>query len=769
MKSRPIFPLSSCSSSAISRKTPMKRIEFSHCIVLIGAILSVSNATQAAQCLNDIAGFTGGNICTAEDVKLTAGSFTVINPPPSCVRGSMFNIQLQANLEATAQNRYNTGIWIAQDGGNALNGDCFADYLPPLLSLAPVPVAGVESSPFLEANIPPNIIGGCGDLDQNFITQRNIGGTTAPGPVGPPAVISIKCEDSVQPDPLNPGEFLIGSDGIADVAACLSWSNNQNVTPAFPACTSQADTIPSTKSKCNCATANIAPIVVVECDATHPCVAPDACTTATCVAGTCVEAPVVCTPTNNCFTAECVLPTGCVETPLVCDNPNVCQQCVAEPPPNPNVCGTCVPSQIGPPTCTYPNVLNGTACDGANHVCEDGMCVPTGLCETAANCPCPPDCLTVACVEGTCIYSAVADGTTCGAVGEPPGSPEHNVCISGVCEQCLIADNCSGADLCNIAACSPNTHTCSYSHPDCSVGGTACSVDCCEPDVGCVHTPSDNNCLDLEDECNLGFCGPNGCETDPLVGDLCGNPANCNTGICVLGANNIATCQITETCTAPDTCSTASCDGAGRCTISSRCACPEFCNNAIPTGSCVQCDQTHPCPDSLICESGVCVGCETASDCSQGGSCVIASCIDHRCHFRQDPECEEECSHNDHGHGGGFINSIGAIPGLPVPVPVPVPAPVPAPVTAPVLTPVAVPGPGAIAPVDASPNGAGPNSAIDSSAGEIKDHPASSSDNDKSSSCATTGGDGQGLWQWLVILALVFSIKKRMRAQVIID
>jgi hypothetical protein len=245
MKSHPISLFLSCS-------TPIKRSS----ALILWAILTISNLTQAAPCLNDLAGFTGGNICTAKDVKLSAGTFTVISGPATCVAGETILVQLQADLEATAQDRYNIGIWVAQDGGNALTGVCYDDYLKPLLSLAPVPVMGIVTSPFLEDNVPPDIINGCGDIDKTLITRRNIGGTTAPGPVGPPATISIICQDTVQQDPMNPGGFVIGSDGFADVSACLSWSNDRNVNPpSNPACTSQAGTVPSTKSMCNCAIA----------------------------------------------------------------------------------------------------------------------------------------------------------------------------------------------------------------------------------------------------------------------------------------------------------------------------------------------------------------------------------------------------------------------------------------------------------------------------------------------------------------------------------
>lgn len=390
MKNHTVFELSSCSSCSTAS---MKRVNFNlFNAFIVGAIFSISSAIQAAPCIRNAAGFVQPNICNAKDVKLMDDTFVVINPPPSCVLGSTFLIQLQANLISTAGERYNTGFWIAQDGGNAIDGNgCYEDYLPPTLTTTPASFNPI-TSPFLEANVPPNIAGGCGDIDKNGFTQRNIGGTTFPGPVGPPAQILVTCVDNVMkiPIPELPGQFdlVSGQDGIADISACVSWSNDKNVGPMNPPCTSFANTIPMEPSKCNCDTANLG-IPVVECDATHPCVAPDACTSSTCVDGQCVEAPIPCNPTNICFTAECVDPAGCVQTPVTCDSPPVCQGN-----------GTCQ----APTGCVYTPIAIDPRCPAPNH-CENGICVPPPPgCETAQDCPCPSECQTVECIQSVCVY-----------------------------------------------------------------------------------------------------------------------------------------------------------------------------------------------------------------------------------------------------------------------------------------------------------------------------------------------------------------------------
>lgn len=679
-------------------------------LLVLLSITSFSPTINAVPgpCLKDAFG-PGPLVCTANDVSIA--EFATIFGPTSCVIGTTITVGLQARTQSTAQaflaaplnGRYDIGYWIASDGGNARTGACFNDYLPPPLTTTPN--VNPTTSPFLDINK-----NACGDVIKTSTTWRNIGGTTTPV-VGPPVAIQMPCQDK-------------NNDGIADVSACTSWSNNK-----MNPCSSQMDTLPETGSKCNCDIVNLDDIKIVPCNKDDDCpINPNLCLPNECINNTCVQVPVICPPpTDICHTqGTCNTGTGLCSNPaVVCDTPSdpFCQI----------VPGTCVL----PNGCTYANQPDGTICpDGT---CQNGHCIPG--CSTVADCPCL-DCKTLTgCVAGICQYSDLHD-TPCGA---------DNICFEGTCVECIEPGDCPGANACNIATCDADK-TCQYAQKDCNsseFGGgdeIKCTIDCCDPAVqgGCVSTPSNDECMILDDECNVGFCDLTGnCSSEPLNKSPCGDPSNCTAGICILGPNDRATCDITFTCTAPDTCSTATCDGAGTCTISSTCACPEFCNDVEPSGSCLQCDETHPCLGDLVCDGGVCVGCQTADDCKGAGECTITDCIDKKCRFRPDPDCPPAV--------------------VVTPVPVLAPAPVPVPTAVPVAAPV---------PVKAAPVPPVINAALDEAPGDIaadlgkaempkgpQEAPAKKAK--RGWSCASTSADMKDLWPWLLILFVLRSLKKR--------
>ena len=571
-------------------------------------IVNFSKQTRAANCLDDLSPQV--NVCTAGDVKIA--KFNVILGPTTCVLNSTIIVQLQAETVSTSQNRFDVGYWIALDGGNARTGLCFDDYLPPPLDNAPT-VGLTRISPFINTNN-----NACGDIEQTpIMTLRNIGGTTTNGivpPPGPPLSISIPCIDK-------------NGDGKADISACTSWSNNQN----HP-CLSQIDTVPDQPSKCDCGIHNVGDILIVGCTTDAECDTGDLCNPGQCDlnTGECVTTPVICDTPGPCqeLPGSCVPATGtCFYPPVLCDSPPECHTSVG---------ATC---SIITSMCNYPIIPNAppTTC-GDNQVCRDGFCVSTSGCiPNDPAFPCAPvQCLDAECnADGTCTYTATPGNPPCGA---------DDICSNGICVECISADNCPGQNFCNMATCNASNE-CQYSPRDCTSGGTACTINYCDPVIDqCVHTPSDNACLLPDDECNLGFCGPNGCDSEPLTGGACGDPSSCSYGVCgVVGGDTRATCQINYSCAAPDTCSVASCDSAtGQCTIVSNCLPPEFCNNASPTGTCLQCDLIHPCPNGLVCNAGSCIGCQSAADCGGGDQCTIASCINQQCYFRLNPVCIPE-------------------------------------------------------------------------------------------------------------------------------
>lgn len=215
-------------------------------------------APAAKNCMADVYGDTLN--CTANDVRVA--QYTLVEGPAECLPGSTIRVKLQAELIAGAQNRYDVGLFVAQDGGAALTGSCFRDYLAP--PLAPVgeyqPGARFTSVP----GNPPVFTGGgpfltvedaadqCGDIAQGVPTFRDLGEAPAGAHTGP-VWVDIVCQDRVN---------AVGAavpDQVADAGTCVSWDNQAN---ASPVCASVEDTKPGTKSKCNCSFVQIAGLTV---------------------------------------------------------------------------------------------------------------------------------------------------------------------------------------------------------------------------------------------------------------------------------------------------------------------------------------------------------------------------------------------------------------------------------------------------------------------------------------------------------------------------
>jgi len=109
-------------------------------------LLTLSGSSQAApaaaplafgsvgQCVEDrFAAKIGGSgvVCTANDVSLS--SYTLISGPTSCLPGEQISVVLKGQFGGTANERYDIGVFISTDGGNAIEpGGDVLQRLPPL-------------------------------------------------------------------------------------------------------------------------------------------------------------------------------------------------------------------------------------------------------------------------------------------------------------------------------------------------------------------------------------------------------------------------------------------------------------------------------------------------------------------------------------------------------------------------------------------------------------------------------------------------------------
>lgn len=187
---------------------------------------------------------------------------------------------------------------------------------------------------------------------------------------------------------------------------------------------------------------------------------------------------------------------------------------------------------------------------------------------------------------------------------------------------CTSNSDCTEGDACTDAACV--NQACRYSPKICS-GGDQCNESVCDITIGCTTIPM------MGDPCSDGLaCTAN---------DICNNQGTCGGTLVV--------------CNPLDTCSIASCNSQNGQCENTGCLNPTFCDNESPEGSCVQCDETYPCPGTLVCDDGICKGCEVANDCSLGDECTMVTCTNNECSYHA--SMSSECS--AHGGGGGSSGS----------------------------------------------------------------------------------------------------------------
>jgi hypothetical protein len=188
-------------------------------VLLLGVQVAYAQAS-GGECLRDAADFDQTTICTADDVEMVG--MVLLDGPASCIIGEQITVTLQVQLLPTANRRYDVGLYLAQDGGNALDRGtiCYRDYLHPVTETVTVEDLTNGAGPFWDHDGDT-----CGDIFKN---EDDVPGNTYYD-IQP---FSITCVD---PD----------SDGLLELATVVSWDNG-----AGTECTNQADTVPGTRSKC---------------------------------------------------------------------------------------------------------------------------------------------------------------------------------------------------------------------------------------------------------------------------------------------------------------------------------------------------------------------------------------------------------------------------------------------------------------------------------------------------------------------------------------
>lgn len=318
-----------------------------------------------------------------------------------------------------------------------------------------------------------------------------------------------------------------------------------------------------------------------------------ACTTDSCVLGTCewVLKPGFAFINGTCHTSGAK------------DPDNTCAVAVPDIDPyhwTPLVDGS--PCDDGS-ACTISDVCKAHQCLGEPVTCDDGL-------------PCTAD----ACLPETgCGYVALPGQPTCDdedacsqgdhciagdCIGQPVTCDDANPCTNDTCNpgqgcvvtastvECSDGNACTTGDVCAKGACVAGEPT------SCDDGNT-CSIDVCEPLLGCYHLATQNPCCVGQ----VSICD----DGDSCTSDLC-DPASggCNYSF------NTAVCSDGNACTQGDTCAEGACKGkAASCSDANPCT-TDACD---PSKGCVHsavaggpCDDGSPCTQDDACVAGVCKG-----------------------------------------------------------------------------------------------------------------------------------------------------------------
>jgi hypothetical protein len=393
-----------------------------------------------------------------------------------------------------------------------------------------------------------------------------------------------------------------------------------------------------------------------------------------CLAGFCIGQEASCDDDDPCTVDACAEPEGCfaeaMEDGAECDDGYACtihDQCVegeckgvVDPCDDGNPCtsGACEQG-----ACVY-TALDGEPCEDGD-LCTEGEVCAGEVCTTGAfkDCASADPCRQGYCDSstGTCGSQVLADGTPC---------TDGNICslgdrcMTGACEgtdtmTCDDGNPCT-ADVCNPAAgcvfapagsgIACNTDPC-VDGQTCEGGacqggtpmacddGDVCTVDYCDPLVGCVFMASPGLSCDDGDPCTTGdACGDDGCE--PGVPVVCDDDNACTDDTCDVmtgqcSASNVMSggCDDHNPCTGDDQCvafmgtcagTPMNCDDVDPCT-------QDFCDAA--TMSCVHalmadgssCSDGSDCTTDDVCTDGVCDGAPYVCP-DDGDACTIEQC-----------------------------------------------------------------------------------------------------------------------------------------------
>ncbi len=354
------------------------------------------------------------------------------------------------------------------------------------------------------------------------------------------------------------------------------------------------------------------------------------------------------------------------------------------------ICPEKTPCDDGDP-CTFSDECDSQGvCRGIAYTCDDDdpctrdVCLGDGDCDfptRAGHCLIGGECYREgrrnpvnACMECVTAVSTSAwtaddtnpcdDGSLCTlddvcrageCVGRPVDCDDGNPCTDDSCDpatgQCVHTDNaapcddldpCSVGDFCEAGVCRRGAD-----ENDCD-DGNPCTLNGCQPGVGCTAIPLDEGECDDGSVCTTSDrCERGRCVGDPLP---CNDANPCTDNICdpLDGCQfipNTDACDDLNPCTVGDFCANGECrpgqasrdcDDGNPCTDDicvSDPVCDELTGVCIPAGGCVHIPNRAPCEDGDECTGGdrcaqgECVPGSDPPNCDDGNICTFDHCV----------------------------------------------------------------------------------------------------------------------------------------------
>jgi len=204
------------------------------------------------QCAGDRFGSNLG--CTANDVQIT--SLVAENGPAFCKAGDFVTLNFAVTVNSGSPNRHDIGIFFSNDGKDPQLRQVSGGPSSCSVFVLPTPSNNPSNNPFAFLDIDP------GPFSGSYDTCGDVNGSMNPGLIeGVPDAsygilhvtnVTVKCQSKD------------GAGGKLFVPFVLSW--DQQASPTGKLCTSAANPVPGTTSKCNAPTvaqATVTGIVVL--------------------------------------------------------------------------------------------------------------------------------------------------------------------------------------------------------------------------------------------------------------------------------------------------------------------------------------------------------------------------------------------------------------------------------------------------------------------------------------------------------------------------